>query len=256
MGDIEAQPGGRRVAIMQPTFLPWLGYFALMETVGTFVFLDDVQLDRRSWQTRNRLKGPGGEVVLSVGISGRPSRVPINEARLADGEDFQKIRRAIEYSLGRAPFYPLVRSLVEEAFEGSSGMLATLNIGLIEGVARAAGIAASRVRSSELPPSSKTREERLLEICEHLGAAEYVSPPGSFNYLRESDPFAASSIALRFLTFQHPEYPQLHPPFLPFISAIDALAHVGPEGLRPLIQSGLRPDRSRADLEADHGQAI
>jgi hypothetical protein len=194
--------------------------------------------------------------MIPVAVASQPSRVRIGEARLSAGEDFRKIRRALHYALGRAPHFPLVQAITEEAFAAADGSLAALNIGLVEGVARAVELGAARLRSSALDLGPLAREDRLLAICRRLGAGTYVSPPGSFDYLRSADPFADSPIALRFLSFVHPEYPQFHPPFRPFMAAIDALAHAGPQGFRDLLRAGLRPDLTRADMEAALAETV
>jgi len=240
---------GLRVAIMQPTFLPWLGYFALMAAVDRFVYLDDVQLSRQSWQTRNRLKGPGGEIMLSLPVARKPAKVAIREARLSDLRALAKIRRTVADSLGRAPHYSVVAKILDRGIAASGDGLCALNIALIEGVAEASGIATPRLRASALGVGGDTgRSGRLLDICRALGAGTYVSPPGAFAYLEADDPFTNSGVALRFLDYRHPEYPQFHPPFLPFMAAIDALAHVGPAGFFALVERGSAGLRDRDAL--------
>lgn len=228
-------PPRPRVAIMQPTFLPWLGYFALMDAADIFVFLDNVQLTRRSWQVRNRLKGAQGEVMLSVELQGRPSRPMIADARLAETDFAERISTTVGHLLSRAPHYPVVEGLLKSGFARAQGSLCALNIALIEGIAAAAGITTPCLHASSLELETEARGSRLRAICETLGAATYVSPPGAGDYLAEDAPFGGSTIALRFFEYVHPEYPQFHPPFLPYMAAIDALAHVGGDGLRALI---------------------
>ena len=240
-----------RVAIMQPTFLPWLGYFALMAAVDRFVYLDDVQLSRQSWQTRNRLKGPGGEILVSLPVARKPARVSIRDARISDLRALAKLRRAIADSLGRAPHFRLVEGIIDAGIAAADNGLCALNIALIEGVAEATGIATPRHRASDLGIGAESgRAGRLLDICRALGGRCYVSPPGALDYLEADDPFSGSDVALRFIDFHHPEHPQFHPPFLPFIAAIDALAHVGPAGFRALLERGTAGLRDRNALMA------
>lgn len=229
---------GPRVAIMQPTFLPWLGYFALMQSVDVFVYLDDVQLSRQSWQTRNRLKGPHGALTLSLPVARKPSRATIAEAALADRGELRKLRKTIAALLGRAPHFALVEAVLDAGLARAGEGLCALNIALIEGIAGAAGIGTRRLRATDLALGPEVRGARLRAICEALGAGEYVSPSGSADYLAEDRPFDDGAIALRFFAFDHPEYPQFHPPFLPHMSALDALAHLGGAGLRTLLQAG------------------
>ena len=240
-----------RVAIMQPTFLPWLGYFALMAAVDCFVYLDTVQLIRRSWQVRNRLKGRDGPILLSLELRANPSRPLIYEARLADTPFRARLMASLRHILGRAPYFTLIEGIVAGAFEAAGDSLAELNIALIEGVAMAAGITTSRLRASSLAvDTNAVRADRLLAIVRAVGGCCYVSAPGSYAYLKAEDPFATSEVALRFFDFVHPEYSQFYPPFLPYMAAIDALAHVGPEGFWALLSTGTRPFLDRAALAA------
>lgn len=244
-------PPGPRVAIMQPTFLPWLGYFAMMAAVDRFVYLDTVQLVRRSWQVRNRLKGADGPVLLSLELRGRPSRPLIGAARLADTPFRPRLLASLRHLLGRAPHFAPVQEIVAGALDAAGDSLADLNIAVIEGVAGAAGIATPRLRASALAvPEGAVRADRLLAITRAAGGRCYVSAPGSHAYLKDDNPFAGSEVALRFFDFAHPEYPQFHPPFLPYMSALDALAHVGPEGFAALLRAGTRPLQDLAGMAA------
>jgi len=230
----------RRVAIMQPTFLPWLGYFALLDAVDEFVYLDDVQLVRRSWHVRNRIRTGGGTAMVSLNVVGKPSRPTIAEARLARTGFEKALARTISSALAKAPYRAMVESLIDEAFTAAGDSLVALNIGLVEGVARRVGIGGRRRRSSELGIPAMDKSDRLYAICRTLGAEEYLSPVGSAAYLAESDPFAASSIALRFLNYEPRPYPQAPgTPFESHLAAIDALAWLGPDEFLPLVRSGI-----------------
>ena len=116
-----------RVAIMQPTFLPWLGYFALIGSVDHFVFLDDVQFSKQSWQSRNRIKGPNGPVMLSLGISRAKSKPVIADVELAQTGFEGKLIASVKGALGPAPFAELLilesvaGSLIGSALRGTIG---------------------------------------------------------------------------------------------------------------------------------------
>ena len=239
----------KRVAIMQPTFLPWLGYFALLDAVDEFVYLDDVQLSRQSWQTRNRIAASGGVLTLSLDVARKPSRPTIAEARLAaDTGRRRKLLRTVAAALAGAPHGPLVESLLEAAFDAAGDSLATLNITLIEAIAACTGIDTARRRASGLDVPPMEKSTRLLAICRRLGADEYLSPIGSADYLAEADPFAGSEVALRLLDYEHPRYRQAGDGFESHLAAIDALAWVGPEAFLPLARSGMRRPLALAEV--------
>lgn len=239
------------VAIMQPTFLPWLGYFALIDSVDHFVFLDDVQLSKQSWQTRNRIKGPDGPVMLSLGIARKPSKPLICEARLAETGFEATLLKTVAANLGRAPHFDVVQEVLNRAFERSGGGVAPLNIAIISEIADLSGIATPLYRSSDLKvQSTGTRSGRLIAICDHFRANTYLSPVGAHDYLTEEDEFADSATALRFLNYDHPTYPQLFGEFESHLAAIDALAHVGPDGFLDLVRSGIRPALTADEVAA------
>jgi hypothetical protein len=236
------------LAIIQPTFLPWIGYFALMEQADLFVFLDDVQFSKRSWQRRNRLKGPQGEVLLSLPVAPKPSKPLISEARLADTGFEGKLLKTLQHTLGRAPHYPLVAGIVEQGLALREHGLSAVNRAIITAIAQATGIATLLPLASASGVLGGEKSDRLLAFCHTLGASDYLSPVGSYAYLAASNPFAGSDVRLGFQHFTHPTYPQLFGPFQSHLSALDALAHVGADGFRPLVRSGIHPPYSIADI--------
>lgn len=240
-------------AVMQPTFLPWLGYFALIAQADVFVFLDDVQFSKQSWQSRNRVSGPNGPVLLSLPVARKPSKPLIREARLADRPILPDLLPRIAGSLGRAPHWPLVEGLLTKGLAAPERGLADLNIGLIRAIAEALDMKAEFRRSSELglPPDDKA--DRLLDICRHLGVSTYLSPVGSLGYLREGNPFSEDGIRLRFQNFTHPVYPQRWGAFQSHMSAIDALAHVGPAETLRLILDGAGAPKFMDQMQEEIG---
>lgn len=233
---------------MQPTFLPWLGYFALIDQADRFVFLDDVQFSKQSWQSRNRIKGPNGEVMLSLSVARKPSKPLIMEAKLAENGFEAKLMKSVQACLGKAPHYPLVAEILTEGFAQIPLGLSAVNRSIITAIAKAAGIETRLELASESGIPGGEKSDRLLAFCEAFGARHYLSPVGSYGYLSAHNPFAQSAVALGFQNFAHPVYPQFFGPFHSHLAAIDALAHVGPEGFLPLVRSGIHPPHSLEDI--------
>lgn len=242
-------PSTLSCAIMQPTFLPWLGYFALIDRVDRFVFLDDVQFSRQSWQSRNRVRGPNGEILLSVPVSRKPSRPLISEARFVTGSFEDKMLRTLGQALSYAPHGDAACALLRAAFDQADGLLSELNIGFITELCSATGIATPLSRSSAIVSDPKDRSDRLISICSTVGAGAYVSPPGSWGYLQSDNPFSASGVELTFLNYSHPVYPQKGPGFMTHMSAIEAFAVVGPDTFLTLVRSGMLPDLQTRDMK-------
>jgi hypothetical protein len=226
-------------AIMQPTYLPWVGYFALMDRVDQFVFLDSVQFERRSWQQRNRIKTANGALLLTVPVlkKGRYQE-RIMEVEIDCTSDFaRKHIRAIESAYRRAPYFDAFAPALFAHFERGHNLLAELNIAIILWMAQVFGIFTPSTRSSAMKAAGK-REGLLVAICRELGTDRYVSPPAAHAYLDESMAFRDAGIALEWHDYAHPMYRQLHGPFLSHMSAIDLLFNMGPGSLA-VIRSGL-----------------
>ena len=209
--------------IMQPTYLPWVGYFDLMDRCDVFVYLDSVQFAKRSWQQRNRIKAREGELMLTVPVLSKGLREQkICDTLIDQAQDFgRKHAASLRAAYSRAPHY----KTVSEGFQAIAGKkhekLSDLNIDLIEWLAGSLGIRRKTVRSSSLPVSGK-RSELLLDICKAVGAGKYLSPAGSREYLEEDAVLAGDNgIELLYHEYAPAEYPQLHGAFAPFMSAVD-----------------------------------
>ena len=235
-------------AIMQPTYLPWLGYFDLMDAVDAFVFLDSVQFSHRSWQQRNRIRSATGLQWLTVPVARKGQRdQKIRDVAIADDEFAPAHIRAIELSYARAPhfadyFEPLAAQIRAGA---ATGKLAELTVGIIRWIAHSLGITTPLASSSELGDVGG-RSARLASLCDAVQADGYLSPPGSAEYLHaERATFDDAGIAVELQAYEHPVYAQVYEPFLPQAAAIDLLFNAGPEALQ-ILRAGRRPARALA----------
>lgn len=228
------------VAVMQPTFMPWLGYFGLIGSVNTFVFLDDVQFSKQSWQSRNQIKTKNGVHLFSLSVSRATSKPLIQDTKLASNGFERKLIKSLDFCLGKQKYYGLVRDLILNAFTEADGSLSVLNISLIRAICNLTRIGSSTrfMSSSDLNLVTTNKSERLLEISQSLGATKYLAPPGSFEYLDRDNPFLKSKVSLEFFNYVHPIYDQPFPPFITHMSAIEALSVVGPELFFELTMSG------------------
>ncbi|MEE2526205.1 WbqC family protein [Hyphobacterium sp. HN65] len=235
-----AETAPKRAAIMQPTFLPWVGYFALMEAVDLFVFLDDVQFDKRSWQQRNRIKTPNGIVWLTVPVltKGRRDQTIADAEIQPDAKFPDAMWRTIEMNFARAPFADRYLPALHDIMAAHTSLVGELNIAIINWMAHELGIATPTIRSSQSPVSS-AKADRLVDLCRAHGVTDYLSPPGSKAYLEDSDAFEKAGIALEYFEYDHPEYTQLHGAFEPYMSALDLLVNAGPEA-GTILRSGMK----------------
>ena len=229
-----------RAAIMQPTYLPWTGYFALIDQVDAFVFLDDVEFNDRSWQQRNRIKTDDGPMWLTVPVltSGRRGQ-EIREVEINTDERWRdKHRKSIKFNYSPADHYDDYEDWLAETYGTEWAMLRELNVRTIESLADELGVDAEFVLSSELDAGGR-KAHRLLEICRELGADEYLSALGSAEYIEDDNPFTQSEVGLLYQHYEHPTYSQLHGEFVSQMSVVDLLLNEGP-GSRSVIREGER----------------
>ena len=227
-----------RVAIMQPTYLPWCGYFGLMHAVDVFVLLDSVQFARRSWQQRNQIKGANGAQWLSVPVLSKGKRDQlISDVEIDKTDNFASAhRKTIEMSYGKTAFFKAYADELLPLLDNPSPRLADLTMSLILWLKSQLGITTQVLRSSELTGSG-AKGELLASLCQGLGASTYISPPGSKDYLDETDAFEKIGVPVKYYEFKHPQYPQPFGDFIPYMSTIDMLFNCGDRSLS-LIQSG------------------
>lgn len=217
-----------RCAIVQPSYIPWRGYFDLIRRVDLFVFYDDVQYDRRGWRNRNRIKTAEGSRWLTIPVHARGAQtkhLPINTIRTVEGdwphEHFETLRRAYTHAPHFAEYEPWLRRV----YAAPPPLLADFTIALTRDLASFLGITTPFVRSSELGASG-TKTERLLDVLRKTGATHYLSGPSARAYLDEQQ-FASAGIALEWMEYRYRDYPQLYPPFDPAVSILDLLFMTG-----------------------------
>ena len=227
-----------RVAIMQPTYLPWLGYFGLLSSVDLFIYLDNVQFSKRSWQQRNQIKTTSGAQWLSVPVLSRGKRDQVIRDTLIDSQSnfAKKHSNSISISYSKARHYSEFSASLLDTLNGNHSNLSELNIELIGLISSWLGITTPILKASELECSGNSAA-LLASLCSTVGAKEYISPPGSRCYLEASSDFEAARIPIYYFRFEHPKYSQLHGDFLPFMSVIDMIFNCGAESLHAIKSS-------------------
>ncbi|MDD3312401.1 WbqC family protein [Pseudodesulfovibrio sp.] len=224
------------VAIMQPMYLPWRGFFELMAACDVFVHLDDVLLPQgRSFTNRVQVKTKDGSKWLTVPLA-RGERTTIARTETDDGRDWRRKHLALlEQAHARAPFRDdmlalAAPSLAEPAPGGPRPRLGGFNIDFIERAARFLDIRPRLARSSELEVTS-TGSLRILELVEALGGDAYVTGHGARNYL-DHEAFEARGVRVGYMDYALTPYPQLHGAFTPYVTILDLVANTGPEAKR------------------------
>jgi hypothetical protein len=224
-----------KIAIHQPQYLPWLGYFDKMDQADVFVLLDDVQFKKNEWQNRNKIRNTEGWHWLTVPVLHEFGQV-IMDVKIDNRRAWRgKHLKSIELNYSRAPYFKDYFSLLREGLEKEWEFLADLNLYLISRLKEALGIKTELVRSSDFNIRTN-RTQRLIDICGHLKADTYISGAGGSDYL-DGGEFQKSGIKLEFQNFTHPEYEQLHKDFYPHMSVVDLLFCQG-DGSLSIIREG------------------
>lgn len=228
---------------MQPTYLPWMGYFAMIEKVDQFVFLDNVQFDHRSWQQRNRIKTPNGALWLTVSVMQKGmSCQKIKDVICSDlKKDLKKHLSSVEYAYKKTTsyqdFYPELFKHLQAFLDRSTTHLSELNISIIKFICTFMEIKTPFISASELEVSGQ-KGELLANICHILDANKYLSPVGSKIYIDNCDAFAKKNIEVTYHNYKHPVYPQIFGDFIEGMSCLDAIFNVNKKDLKTLIMSG------------------
>ena len=222
-----AKGGIMKAVILQPMYLPWMGYFGLIDIADVFVFYDDVQFVERSWQRRNKIKMPNGNWIwLSIPVL-QKFRPKINEVKINNDINWaEKHWKSMKHAYSKAPFFKDYVPIFEQVYEKRWEYLVDLDIALIKKITELLGLNDIKfILSSELKVEGK-KTDRLINILNKIGADEYISGPAAKAYI-EPIKFKRTGIILYWYEFNHPTYPQPYGDFVPYMSVIDLLFNTG-----------------------------
>lgn len=223
---------GRRVAIVQSSYIPWKGFFDLMRRVDELILYDDAQYTRRDWRNRNQVKTKDGLLWLTIPVEVKGKyHQAIKDVRVSDREWRKRHFKTIASAYARAPHFPEYRDALQQLYDGATAeRLSDVNRHFLEGLSQLLGIRTPLTWSMDydLPEG---RVERLIALCRQAGATSYLSGPSAQAYIDPAT-FAGAGIELAYMDYGHYRaYPQLHPPFTHFVSVIDLLVTMGPSAL-------------------------
>jgi hypothetical protein len=213
-------------------FLPWPGLFEQIRLADVFVHYDDVQLPHgRSFMSRVQIKTANGVKWLSAPLDRKHSGGCINETLLTADERWRaRHLDTLRHSCARAPFVREMLDLAESIYAFPTRNLAQFNMRAIETIAEWFGLETRFHTSSELGIEGRS-SQRLIDICNHFDASEYITGHGARNYL-DHEAFEAAGVKVSYMQYQCRPYPQLHGPFTPYVSALDLAANCGRGGAK------------------------
>ena len=236
-----------RVAVHQPNYAPWCGYFAKMRACDVFILQDDVQFSRGGYVNRVQIETAKGTDWLTVPVPKGSTGLLINQLRFGDPKWQENHLRELEKSYGRAPHFAEIRALIEPVYESGGDNVAAFNMRLIRAIAAFLKIDCEFRIASEIGATGKA-DDRLVDLVQKVGGSTYVSGAGGQNY-QEREKFERAGLQLEVKVYKPVTYRQFREGFTPGLSAIDALFHCGAEASRLLVyETTAGPGPEQTDL--------
>jgi hypothetical protein len=218
------------VAVHQPQYLPWLGYFDKIDKADIFVLLDTVQFKKNEWQNRNKIKTAQGWRWLTVPVTYKYPQL-INEVMINNRVNWQhKHRQALLSNYKKAPYYDDIEDKLRDILSSSWEYISELNIEALKRLVAVLGIDTEIYVASELGAFPEDPDERLVAITKHFDAGMYLAGIGGKGYMN-LDTYKKSGVEVIFQDFKHPVYGQLFGEFEPFMSIVDLIFNHGDKSL-------------------------
>jgi hypothetical protein len=248
---VDAMTGFMKVAIMQPYFFPYIGYFQLIAASNVFVLHDDVQYIMGGWVNRNRILLNGEDRMITFPVQKAAYILPINaRSYVSNNQGLKHLVNQVKQAYAKASGYRQVFPLVEELLMSPDRNVARFNENLIRRICDFIGIKTSIITSSSLAKDESLRgQERVLDICQRVGATDYTNPIGGAK-LYHREVFRSCGITLHFLVAQDERYRQHGEKWVPFLSIIDVLMFNSVQEVQRLLSKYRL--LTHAEIDAQH----
>lgn len=233
-----------RAVVLQSNYLPWKGYFDLIQNADVFVYYDEVQYTKNDWRNRNRICSKNGVHWLTIPIGHDAVKGTISEARLESTAWQERHFKSLYHSYRPAPFFKQIEPLLFDVYKAREWeTLSEVNRYCIESISRMLGLTTKFVNSRDFHLSGD-RVGRLVSVLQQLGATEYLTGPSAKSYLAGNEAlFEQAGVRLRFKSYVgYPQYRQLSKPFEHAVSVVDLLANVALGECRYYITAGDQSD--------------
>ena len=227
----------KTVAVVQSNYIPWRGYFDLINSVDEFILYDDMQYTIRDWRNRNIIKTANGPLWLTIPVEVKGKYLQkIKDAIVSDSGWGRKHWASISHSYSKAAHFAGQKELFARLYSQSSEkLLSQINYRFIVAICQFLGINTDITRSMDYDISGE-KTERLVQLCRQAGATHYLSGPTAKSYLQE-ELFTRQGISVSYMDYSgYPEYRQLYPPFEPSVTILDLIFNEGP-GARSFMKT-------------------
>ena len=226
----------KKVAILQSNYIPWKGYFDIIDSVDEFIFYDEMQYTKNDWRNRNKIKTPDGLIWLTIPCETKgaiSSEQRICDTKITDKSKFKKHWNAIQINYAKAPYFKEYKNLFEELFKSceSEEYLCKVNYKFIYAINEILGIK-TEISFSQDYGLIEGKTERLVDLVKKAGGSEYISGPAAKDYINQKL-FEDANIKLTWKDYSgYKEYPQLNPPFVHGVSVLDLIFNCGKDGIK------------------------
>ncbi len=226
-----------KIGIMQPYFIPYIGYWQLINSVDKFVIYDNIQYTKSGWIRRNRILVEDSDKMISLPLKNGSDYLNVNERELAQtfSKDKLKILNLIKQSYKKAPYFNEIYPIVELMFDCSDTNLFNFIFNSIKIIINYLEIDTEIVISSTIDMDhTLTNKHRVIEICKKLNGSQYINPIGGTT-LYDKDEFLNNGIVLNFIQTDEIFYEQFGNEFLPYLSIIDVLMFNSKDEVKGMI---------------------
>lgn len=228
----------KKLGIMQPYFLPYMGYWQLIATVDEFIVYDTVKYTKKGWINRNRFYLNGQDEMFSLPLKADSDALDVNARSIADNFDPDKLLRQFKGAYQKAPYYAENFPVIETILGYSGRNLFSYIYHSIEQMCAYLGITTPLRKASDLPtaaPDAKG-QDRVIKICKSAGATEYINPIGGLE-LYQRQAFAKQGLGLKFIKSRPLNYVCFGQPCLPHLSVLDVLMFNSREQVKGYLSS-------------------
>jgi len=230
---IKQQQKKKKIAIIQSNYIPWKGYFDIINSVDEFILFDDVQYTIRDWRNRNRIKTSKGVQWLQIPVKVKGKYFQkIKDTKIADKKWGEKHWKTLKYNYSRAPFFNQLKDIFEELYLNSTEQyLSEINLKFITAINKLLGIT-TKLSWSDDYRFVQGKTVRIVDLCKQTRATQYLSGPSAKNYIDESL-FKQAQIKVVWMDYAgYPTYKQRFPPFIHKVSILDLLFNTGHNATR------------------------
>ena len=226
------------ISIVQPCFVPWLGYFEQIAVADIFVYMDDVQYTKKDWRNNNQLKTSNGIKGISFPVKKAPRDTLIKNIEISYNSDWEaKFMNQLFDWYKRAEYYNEIVELIRDPIHAKYNRLCDLNLNLNNAILGYLGIDTKVFFSSDIKRASGDKIDRIAEICTNFEGVNTLFDGKKARNFLDQDSLQIHGISVKFQDYQHKSYQQLYGKFVPYMSIIDLIMNCGKDSMKFILTS-------------------